>query len=112
MPTRSRKLPTGPNRLATISDNTTGGPREIESPRPKNGGNVSRGPIQAIHFVVAQLTGEEPRRLPREPKKGPAAVELERRDGRKSGKGRMETMTPKQRTEITRRAAGASWREM
>jgi hypothetical protein len=81
-------------------------------PRPKNGGNVSRDPIQAVHFVVAQLTGEKPRRLPPEPKKGPAAVEPGRRDGRKGGKGRMETKTPKQRKESARRAAGARRREM
>jgi hypothetical protein len=112
MPKRSPSLPAGPNRLATISDNTTGGPREIEMPRPKNGGDVLRAPIQAVHLVVAQLTGEEPRRLRREPKKGPAAVELGRRNGRKAGKGRMETKTPKQRKESARRAAGARRREM
>lgn len=58
---------------------------------PKSSGKPPGDPIQAAHSVVAQLTGEEPRRLP--PEKNPAAVELGRRGGLKGGKKRIETMT-------------------
>jgi hypothetical protein len=44
-------------------------------------------------------------------KKNPAAVALGRRGGRKSGKARMEKMTPEQRSEVARKAAAARWKE-
>jgi hypothetical protein len=77
---------------------------------PKRSGKPPRDPIQAAHSVLAQLTGEEPRRLPPE-EKNPAAVELGRRGGLKGGKKRLETMTPEQRKESARKAAEARWRK-
>lgn len=44
-------------------------------------------------------------------KKNPAAVALGRRGGLKSGKARMEKMTPEQRSEVARKAAAARWGE-
>jgi hypothetical protein len=42
-------------------------------------------------------------------KKNAAAVALGRRGGRKSGKARMDKMTPEQRSEVARKAAAARW---
>jgi len=42
-------------------------------------------------------------------KKNPAAVALGKLGGRKSGKARMERMTPEQRSEVARKAALARW---
>ena len=41
--------------------------------------------------------------------KNPAAVELGRLGGLKGGKVRAERLTPEQRSEIARKAAGARW---
>jgi len=42
-------------------------------------------------------------------RKNPAAVTLGRRGGKKSAKGRMEKLTPEQRSEIARNASLARW---
>jgi len=42
-------------------------------------------------------------------KKNPAAVALGRLGGKKSGKARMEKLTPTQRKEVARKAALARW---
>jgi len=42
-------------------------------------------------------------------KKNPHAVALGRAGGRKSGKARMEKLTPEQRQEIARKAVHARW---
>jgi len=42
-------------------------------------------------------------------KKNPHAVALGRAGGRKSGKARMEKLTPEQRQEIARKAVQARW---
>jgi hypothetical protein len=42
-------------------------------------------------------------------KKNPAAVALGRLGGRKSGRGRMEKLTPERRSAIARAAAQARW---
>jgi hypothetical protein len=76
---------------------------------PKRSRKPPRDPIQAAHSILAQLTGEEPRRLPRE--KNPAAVELGRKGGLKGGKRRMEALTEEQRKELGRQAAEARWRK-
>jgi hypothetical protein len=41
--------------------------------------------------------------------KNPAAVELGRLGGQKGGKARAAKLTPEQRSEIARKAAGARW---
>ncbi len=43
-------------------------------------------------------------------KKNPHAVALGRRGGRKSGKVRMQKLTPEKRSEVARTAALARWR--
>jgi hypothetical protein len=75
---------------------------------PKRSSNPPSDPIQAAHSILAQLTGEEPRRVP-PPEKDPIAVELGRRGGLKGGKRRLESMTPEQRKESARKAASARW---
>ena len=42
-------------------------------------------------------------------KKNPAAVALGRLGGKKSGKARMEKLTPEQRKEVARKASLARW---
>jgi hypothetical protein len=44
-------------------------------------------------------------------KKNPAAVALGKLGGRKSRKGRMEKMTPEQRSEVARKAVTARWKK-
>jgi hypothetical protein len=41
--------------------------------------------------------------------KNPAAVELGRLGGQKGGKARAEKLTPKQRSDIARKAAASRW---
>lgn len=61
--------------------------------------------------VVATATGQ-PRRA-KEPtkRKNPAAVALGRLGGPKGGKARAAALTPKQRSDIARKAAAARWEE-
>lgn len=60
--------------------------------------------------IVEQATGEPiPKNLTEESAKNPAAVTLGRLGGLKSGKARMEKLTPEQRKEIARKAAKARW---
>jgi hypothetical protein len=76
---------------------------------PKRSSKPPRDPIRAAHSVLAQLTGEEPRRLPPEAK-DPLAVELGRRGGLKGGKKRMEALTEDERKELGRKGGEARWR--
>ena len=78
---------------------------------PKRSSKPPRDPIQATHSVLAQLTGEEPRRLPPEPK-DPLAVELGRRGGLKGGKKRMESLTEQERSELGKLAAQKRWQKV
>jgi hypothetical protein len=59
--------------------------------------------------IVDQATSDEPEPDPGEGK-NPAAVELGRLGGKKGGRARAEKLTPKQRSEIARKAAQARWR--
>lgn len=66
-----------------------------------------RDPNQLAKRIIDIATGETPDRdpTPEEEGKDPAAVEL----GRKGGKARADSMTPKQRSEIAKRAAAKRW---
>jgi hypothetical protein len=75
---------------------------------PKRSSKPPSDPIQAAHSILAQLIGEEPRRLPPEPK-DPAAVALGRKGGLKGGKARMASLTPEQRKASAVKAAHARW---
>jgi hypothetical protein len=60
---------------------------------------------QSAARVVAAATGRPtPKR-----KKNPAAVALGRLGGLKGGKARADSLTPKQRSEIARKAAASRW---
>lgn len=63
---------------------------------------------QLAAAIVAASTGDEPE-PEEEPKKNPAAVELGRLGGKKGGKARAASLTPKQRSEIAKKAAAARW---
>jgi hypothetical protein len=77
---------------------------------PKRSGKPPSDPFQAAHSILAQLTGEEPRRLP--PEKNAAAVELGRKGGLKGGRSRMDALTEDERKELGRKAAEARWRKV
>ncbi len=59
--------------------------------------------------IVDQATSDEPVPAPDEGK-NPAAVALGRLGGQKGGKVRAARLTPEQRSEQARRAAGARWK--
>jgi len=63
---------------------------------------------QLAYAIVQAATDENP---PEEPvsTKNPAAVELGRLGGKKGGKARAASLTPKQRSEIAKKAASARW---
>lgn len=60
--------------------------------------------------VVAIATGQ-PHRAKKGKRKNPAAVALGRLGGPKGGKARAAALTPKQRSDIARKAAAARWEE-
>ena len=65
--------------------------------------------VLAAH-IVEKATGEPiPQNITEESTKNPAAVSLGRLGGLKSGKARMEKLTPEQRKEIAQKAARARW---
>jgi hypothetical protein len=61
---------------------------------------------QLAAHVVAAATGQPTK--PRK-RKNPAAVMLGRRGGLRGGKARAESLSPKERSEIAKRAARARW---
>jgi hypothetical protein len=65
---------------------------------------------QLAKHIVDIATGEAERDDERRARpKNPAAVALGKLGGRKGGKARAESLTPTQRTEISRAAAKARW---
>lgn len=71
--------------------------------------------LNALAFSIMQdATEDVPIETPAEnilPEKDPLAVELGRRGGLKGGKARSDALTPKQRSEIARKAAKKRWEE-
>lgn len=63
-------------------------------------------PNALARFIVDQVTAE----ADKAPEKNPAAVALGRLGGLKGGKARAESLSPKKRSEIARKAASARWR--
>lgn len=61
---------------------------------------------QLAKLVVGIATGEEPEAMPEEP--APKLLAAVKR-GRKGGKARAGALTPKERSEIARKAAKARW---
>ena len=71
--------------------------------------NIRDMNVLAAH-IVEQATGESiPKNITEESTKNPAAVSLGRLGGLKSGKARMEKLTPERRKEIAQKAARARW---
>lgn len=58
--------------------------------------------------IVERATSDEPAPDPDEGK-NPAAVALGRLGGQKGGKARAAKLTPKQRSDVARKAAAARW---
>lgn len=77
--------------------------------RLSKGKNIRDINVLAAH-IVEQATGEPiPKNTVEESAKNPAAVTLGRLGGLKSGKARMQKLTPEQRKEIAQKAAKARW---
>jgi hypothetical protein len=66
---------------------------------------------QLAAFIAEQVTSDPKPDLPEGPQKNQAAVELGRLGGKKGGKARAEKLTPEQRREIAKIAAGARWKK-
>jgi hypothetical protein len=62
--------------------------------------------VSAAFRVVSEATGQKP---PKAKRKNPAAVALGRLGGKKGGHARAAALTPKQRSEIARKAAEKRW---
>lgn len=81
---------------------------------PKRSSKGPRNPDvnQTAWRVVQEATQEEPEDVPEPPpEKNPAAVALGRLGGKKGGKARAESLNPKQRSEIAKKAAEARWKK-
>lgn len=77
----------------------------LRRPRKK----LPRDPNQLAHAIVAIATSEDPIEEIEEPPKDPAAVALGRRGSRKGGLARAKKLTPKERSDIAKKAAKARW---
>ncbi|MEE9413202.1 MAG: hypothetical protein V3V22_09155 [Methylococcales bacterium] len=67
---------------------------------------------QLAKFIVDLTTGDVQEEIPPTPEeegKDPAAVALGRKGGLVGGKARAEKLTPKERSDIAKRAADARW---
>lgn len=63
---------------------------------------------QRAKYILDVFTGDAPAEEPL-PEKNQAAVALGKLGGRKGGKARAESLSPKQRSEIALKAAQARW---
>ncbi len=61
-------------------------------------------------FSIVELATSEDKELPNDGK-NPAAVALGRLGGLKGGKARAESLTPKKRSEIAKKAAAKRWEQ-
>lgn len=68
-----------------------------------------RDPNSLAFNIVAEVTGDLPPSP--QPEKNPAAVALGRLGGLKGGKARAESLTPRKRSEIAKKAAKARWKD-
>jgi len=64
---------------------------------------------QLAKRILDEATGEVPKTKPPQ-EKNPAAVELGKLSGKKGGAARAAKLTPKQRSEIAKKAAVARWK--
>lgn len=68
--------------------------------------------FEILQALTGQPADEEPTKKKKsaDPKKNPAAVALGRLGGLKGGKARAESLTPKQRQAIAKKAATSRWK--
>ena len=66
---------------------------------------------ETAYRTMLEATGEAPKTLPPAARSGKNAdaVERGRKGGQVGGKARAESMTPEQRTDIAKKAAGGRW---
>lgn len=68
---------------------------------------------EVAHRVMLEATGQIPTTRPpserSDAEKGPEAVARGSKGGKKGGKGRGDSLTPKRRSEIAKKAADARW---
>ena len=82
---------------------------------PKRSSKPERDVNQLAASIVGQATEEEPEEEAEdqpetaEDGKNPAAVALGRLGGKKGGRARAKSLSPKRRKEIARQAAAARW---
>lgn len=74
------------------------------SSKPKRPRDASQRAKLIVDIATGQVEDENP-----DEGKNPHAVALGRLGGQKGGRARAKKLTPKQRTEIARRAAHARW---
>lgn len=77
--------------------------------RPKR----PRDPNQLAKLMVDIASGQasdSPETPPTDPSKDPAAVSLGRRGGLKGGRARAAKLTPKERSQIAKKAALSRWK--
>jgi hypothetical protein len=74
---------------------------------PKRSKNRPRDTNELAHQIFLESVGEIPKFTPKT--KNPAAVSLGRLGGLKGGKARANALSPKERSEIAKKAAEARW---
>ena len=77
---------------------------------PTRSSKPHRDANQAAKHILDQFTGDAPKEEP-PPVKNEAAVTLGRLGGKKGGAARAAALTPEQRAQIARVAAGARWKK-
>lgn len=79
---------------------------------PNRSGKRGQGPrdfSQIAYEVFQKAIGEIPKEEPADPNKNPKAVTLGRMGGLKGGVARAESLSPKKRRQIAKKAALARW---
>jgi hypothetical protein len=77
---------------------------------PKKPSKLRPDVAEIAYRTMLEATGQAPKTSPGEGPKNPEAVERGRKGGKKGGKSRAEKLTPDQRSEGARTAAGARWK--
>lgn len=76
-----------------------------ESKKRKRPRDVIGNAVRTMEIATGQVEEE----YEDEPTKDPAAVELERRGGKKGGKAHAKNLTPKELSDIGRKGAASRW---
>ena len=81
-----------------------------KKPRKESPHKLRPDVAEIAYRTVLEATGQAPRTVPGEGEKNPEAIKRGRKGGKKGGKERAATLTPKERTDIARRAARSRWK--